>query len=94
MGGMQALPGPLTIPQGPPAIPIATSPPLRAEHRVYEVGRHAIISDPASWGDYGTEGPRRGLAMADDGTHLHVRKVTALRRLQDQDPIRNGKPIR
>ncbi|HPH03696.1 MAG TPA: homoserine O-acetyltransferase [Spirochaetota bacterium] len=96
MGGMQALRWAVDHPHRVrSAIPIATTARHSAQNiAFYEVGRHAIISDPAFMGGdyYGTEGPRRGLAMARMMAHITYMSEKSLhekfaRRIQD--PIRN-----
>ncbi len=101
MGGMQALRWAVDHPQRvQSAIPIATTARHSAQNiAFYEVGRHAIISDPAFLGGdyYGTEGPRRGLAMARMMAHITYMSEKSLhekfaRRIQD--PIRAEAPAR
>jgi len=93
MGGMQVLQWAVSYPDRVRlALPVATTGRLSAQAIAFdEVGRQAIMADP-DWkgGDYaGTEGPRRGLAIARMVGHITYLSEQSMhqkfgRRLQDR----------
>jgi homoserine O-acetyltransferase len=98
MGGMQVLqwaasyPGRLAT-----AIPLATSARHSAQNIAFhEVGRQAIMADP-DWkgGDYGSNNPAKGLAVARMAAHITYLSEAALQRkfgrnLQNRDQVSFG----
>lgn len=94
MGGMQVLQWAVSYPDRVRlAIPVATTGRLSAQAIAFdEVGRQSIMADP-DWngGDYfGTEGPRRGLAIARMVGHITYLSEQSMhqkfgRRLQDRE---------
>jgi homoserine O-acetyltransferase len=93
LGGMQALHWALAYPgELRTAVPVCATASLSAQNIAFsEVARQAIMRDPAFRdGDYETDGPEVGLAVARMMAHITYLSATGLelkfgRRLQDRD---------